>query len=75
MILRFTDPRPVAPMTLAEARRMTRDPGFAARFDPATRMIAWRMVNDARRGRTCPVLVLITGTIGEGATEPPKDAA
>ena len=74
----FSIPRPVEPMTLAEARRMTRDVDFASRFDPVTRQLAWRMCNAARRGQIppgtrCAVLVLVAGTASP--TEPPKDAA
>lgn len=72
-MFRTSNIRMVEPMTLSEARRMTRDRDYAEGFDPVTRQMAWRMVNDARRGRTQPVLVLVAGFVQP--TEPPKDAA
>ena len=72
-MLRFDDHRPVQPLRLDEARRMIRDPHYAAQFDPMTRMIAWRMCLAARKGLTCPVLVLVAGFAIP--TQPPKDAA
>lgn len=43
-------PRPVAPMSLDEARRMITDPHFAEGFDKETRKMAWQMVHADRRG-------------------------
>jgi hypothetical protein len=76
-MFRIVDPRPVAPLSLAEARRMAADPGFAVRFDPATRAVAWAMCLAARRGQKGPVLMLIAigGAEQPETPEPPKDAA
>ncbi len=76
-MFRIVDPRPVAPLSLAEARRMTADADFAVRFDPATRAIAWGMCLAARRGQKGPVLMLIAiGAADYPETPvPPKDAA
>lgn len=68
------DPRPVEPMSLAEAQRILSDLDFAMRFDPFTRMLAFRVCHAARRGQCCPVLVLVAGA-STPTTEPPKDAA
>lgn len=54
-------PRPVAQMTMAEARRMATDADYAARFDPMTRLLAWRTLLAARKGQRLR-LVLITDT-------------
>lgn len=64
-------PRPVAPMSLAEARRMITDPQFAEAFDPFTRTLAWKMVHAARRGQ-CLAVVVITSDV---PPLPPGDAA
>ncbi len=75
-MFRIVDPRPVAPLSLAEARRMVADASFGATFDPATRSIAWAMCLAARKGRTGPVLMLIAvGSEWQETPEPPKDAA
>jgi hypothetical protein len=76
MIL-FSEPRPVAPLSLVEARQIVSQPEVAIRFDCATRAIAWAMCLAARRGQTGPVLMLIAigGTDHSKTPEPPKDAA
>jgi hypothetical protein len=73
----FSEPRPVAPLSLAEARRMIADADFATGFDSATRAMAWAMCLAARHGQTAPVMMLIAiGTPGQiDTTQPPKDAA
>ncbi len=73
----FSGPRPVAPMTLAEARRIISDAQFGAGFDPNTRAVAWAMCLAARRGQRQPVLMLVAmGAPDQTETpEPPKDAA
>lgn len=53
-------PHPVAPMSLAEARRMITDATYAAAFDEDTRRLAWQMVHAHRRGQTF-LVVLLTG--------------
>lgn len=63
--------RPVAPMSLAEARRMITDAHFATAFDPFTRTLAWKMVHAARRGQ-CLAVVLITSDVPPSS---PGDAA
>lgn len=50
-------PHPVAPMSLAEARRMIEDPAFAFDFDEHTRRLAWQMVHAHRRGKTFLVVL------------------
>lgn len=53
-------PRPVAPLSLAEARRMISDPAFAEQFCEETRKAAWQMLHAHRRGDLVVVLVLRT---------------
>jgi hypothetical protein len=52
-----TAPHTVAPMSLAEARRMISDPHFAESFDQRTRELAWQMVHAHRRGQSFLVVV------------------
>lgn len=52
--------RPVAPMSLDEARRMITDPAFAGDFDEDTRRLAWQMLHAHRRGLTF-LIVLFSG--------------
>jgi hypothetical protein len=49
--------RPVAPMSLDEARRMISDPEFALQFCKNTRMAAFQMLNAHRRGDRVVVVV------------------
>lgn len=76
-MLYFSEPRPVAPMTLAEARRIISDAAHGAGFDPNTRAVAWAMCLAARRGQRNPVVMLIAigGPDQTETPEPPKDAA
>lgn len=67
----FPDPRPVQPLTLAEARCMITDPQFARQFDDLTRSLAWRMVKAAQRG----VVVRLVVISNPQSPTPPKDAA
>lgn len=62
-------PRPVSPMSLAEARRMITDPEFAQQFCDKTRMAAWQVVHAHRRGDACIVLIF------NSSTPTPGDAA
>lgn len=75
-MFRIVDPRPVQPLDAAEARRILADLDHAMTHDPLTRMLAFRVATSARRGRSCPLLVLVAGLVAPTATdEPPKDAA
>lgn len=67
---RLSEPRPVEPMSLAEARRMITDANYADGHDPMTRMFAWKMVHAHRRGQRLTLVLISTPS-----TEPPKDAA
>lgn len=64
-------PRPVAPMSLDEARRMITDPEFALQFCKYTRMAAYQMLNAHRRGDR--VVVVVFRAAGHPTT--PGDAA
>lgn len=74
-MFRVIETRPVAPLSLAEARRILTDIDFAMRFDPMTRAQAFRVCQSARRGTSCPVLVMVSGLVAIYTPEPPKDAA
>jgi hypothetical protein len=77
MLIRFTSPRPVEPMSMAEARRIITDLDWGQQFDPGTRMMAWHMCLAARRGEA-PAVVMITLTPATALPMqpmPPKDAA
>jgi hypothetical protein len=66
--------RPLVTMTADEARSLLCDLDRAMATDPATRQLAWRVLNACRRGQPAPVLVLCAG-IEWPAPQPPKDAA
>jgi hypothetical protein len=63
-------PQSVAPMSLAEARRMIIDPHFAELFDQRTRELAWQMVHAHRRGKSFLVVLF-----SDAHPNPPGDAA
>jgi hypothetical protein len=51
-------PRPVSPMTMAEARRMVTDIDYAQGFDPVTRTFAWRMLTASRKGQRVQTIII-----------------
>lgn len=53
-----SEPRPIAPMSLAEAHRMIADPEFAGQFCEETRRDAFRLLHAHRRGDRVVVVIL-----------------